>query len=93
MKAVLVLDIPDDIDISQVRIGGDGNIYYIRDGEKASIIGNIKNIKPLPKRHGDLIDRQALIDNGIKKGFCDWYDEIKMADTIIEADEKSEDNE
>ena len=34
--------------------------------------------------HGDLIDRQALIDNGIKKGFCDWYDEIKYADTIIE---------
>ena len=35
--------------------------------------------------HGDLIDRQALIDNRIKKGFCDWYDEIKHADTIIEA--------
>lgn len=86
MKAVLVIDMPNDIDINKLKIGGDGNIYYIRDGEKASIVGNIKNIKPLPKGHGDLIDRQALIDNGIKKGFCDWYDEIKMADTIIEAD-------
>ena len=49
MKAVLVIDLPDDIDISKVRIGGDGNIYYIRDGEKASIVGNIRNIKPLPQ--------------------------------------------
>ncbi len=46
----------------------------------------IANGTPLPKGHGDLIDRQALIDNGIKKGFCDWYDEIEMADTIIKAD-------
>lgn len=50
MKAVLVLDIPNDIDISKVKIGGDGNIYYIRDGERASIVGNIKNIKPLPHK-------------------------------------------
>ena len=40
----------------------------------------------LPKGHGDLIDRKAVIENGLRKGFCDWYDEIKMADTIIEAD-------
>lgn len=50
MKAVLVIDIPNDIDISQLRIGGDGNIYYIRNGERASIVGNIKNIKPLPEK-------------------------------------------
>lgn len=47
-------------------------------------------ITELPKGHGDLIDRKDLIENGINKGFCDWYDEIKMADTIIEADEGSE---
>jgi hypothetical protein len=40
----------------------------------------------LPSGHGDLIDRRDLIENGINKGFCNWYDEIKMADTIIEAD-------
>lgn len=49
-----------------------------------------KNGTPLPKGHRDLIDRQALIDNGIKKGFCDWYDEIKYANTIIEADKEQE---
>ena len=45
---------------------------------------------PLPKGHGELIDRKDLIENGIHKGFCDWYDEIKMADTIIEADNEEE---
>ena len=49
MKAILVIDIPDDIDISKMRIGGDDNIYYMRDGERASILGNIRNIKPLPE--------------------------------------------
>jgi len=49
MKSVLVIEMLDDIDISKMRIGGDGNIYYIRDGERASILGNIRNIKPLPE--------------------------------------------
>ena len=43
----------------------------------------------LPSGHGDLIDRQAIIDNGIEKGFCDWYDEIKYAPTVIEADQEN----
>ena len=43
-------------------------------------------LKPIPEGHGDLIDRKALIENGLRKGFCDWYDEIKMADAIIESD-------
>lgn len=50
MKAILVIDMPDDIAIGKVRIGGDGNIYFIRDSERASIVGNIRNIKPLPQR-------------------------------------------
>jgi hypothetical protein len=33
-----------------------------------------------------LIDRQSLINNGIEKGFCDLYDEIKNADAIIPAE-------
>ena len=60
MKAILVIDMPNDIDISKVRIGGDGNIYYMRDGERASIIGNIRNIKPLPKRKNEYIDINAM---------------------------------
>lgn len=50
---------PNDADVSKVRTGGDGNIYYMRDGERASIIGNIRNIKPLP-RELDYV--------------CDWED-------------------
>lgn len=48
MKAILVVEMPDDVDISKVMIGGDGNIYFMRDGERGSIIGNIRNIKPMP---------------------------------------------
>lgn len=50
MKAILVINMPNDADISKLRIGGDGNIYYMRDGERASIVGNIKNIKLLPQK-------------------------------------------
>lgn len=41
---------------------------------------------PLPKGHGNLKDIDKIISVGISKGFCDWYDEMKYADTIIEAD-------
>lgn len=46
----------------------------------------IANGTPLPKGHGRLIDADRTINNGINKGFCDWYDEMKYADTVIEAD-------
>ena len=29
MKAILVINMPNDIDISKLKIGGDGNIYYM----------------------------------------------------------------
>lgn len=51
-------------------------------------IENAPNV--LPKSHGRLIDADAVIDNGINKGFCNWYDEIKSAPTIIEAEEEAE---
>lgn len=44
---------------------------------------------PLPKGHGRLKDVDKIISDGISKGFCDWYDEIKYAETIIEADDKN----
>ncbi len=46
----------------------------------------IANGTPLPKRHGRLKDIDKIISDGRGKGFCDWYDEMKYADTIIEAD-------
>lgn len=50
MKAVLIVDIPEDFNYLNCDIGGDGNIYYSRKGERSSIIGNIKNLKSLPKK-------------------------------------------
>ncbi len=44
----------------------------------------------LPKGHGKLKDTDKIINDGRSKGFCDWYDEIKYADTIIEADKDIE---
>ena len=50
MKAILVINIPEDFDYRRCSIGGDGNIYYEREGEhRTSIIGNIKNLKPIPE--------------------------------------------
>lgn len=82
----------------QVVINIDDKLYEaILDGWWPDINISVKHLIEkgtlLPKGHGDLIDRKDLIENGISKGFCDWYDEIKMADTIIEADTESEDKE
>ena len=46
----------------------------------------VKYGTPLPKGHGRLKDTDKIISDGISKGLCDWYDEMKYADTIIEAD-------
>ena len=44
----------------------------------------------LPKGHGELKDTDKIINDGISKGFCDWYDEIKNAEVLIEADKEYE---
>ena len=46
----------------------------------------IRNGTPLPKGHGRLKDIDKIIRDGRSKGFCEWYDEMKYAPTIIEAD-------
>ena len=46
MKVALIFDIPDDIDINKCEVGGDGNIYYLHEGEKRySIVANIHKSK------------------------------------------------
>ena len=47
-----------------------------------------ENGKQLPKGHGKLKDIDKIINDGISKGFCEWYDEMKYAETIIEADKE-----
>lgn len=50
----------------------------------------VANGKVLPKGHGELKDVSKIINDGISKGFCDWYDEIKYAETLVEADKGDE---
>lgn len=51
------------------------------------LIEAVQSGTPLPKGHGDLIDRKALLNRPYEKGgFVEWYDEIKHATSIIEAD-------
>ena len=50
MKAILILNLDNIDDVKYCQIGGDGNIYLIRPNEnRASIVGKIKNLKPMPK--------------------------------------------
>lgn len=52
----------------------------------------LEKATPLPKGHGKLKDIDKIINDGISKGFCDWYDEMKYAPTIIKADKESDNN-
>ena len=53
------------------------------------VVCAIMNGTPLPKGHGRLKDIDKIISEGTSKGFCDWYDEMKYADTVIEADKEA----
>lgn len=51
----------------------------------------LEKATPLPKGHGRLKDIDKIISDGTSKGFCNWYDEMKYAPTIIHrAADKSE---
>lgn len=76
----IIVDIPESI---YETIEKD---QFITRFQLAVLQSQIRKGTPLPKGHGDLIDRKVLMENAYTKGFCSWYDEIKMADTIIEAD-------
>lgn len=52
----------------------------------------LKNGILLPKGHGDLVDRKEMLDEPYKNGgFVEWYNVIKYAQTIIEADKEAAD--
>lgn len=63
----------------------DANKFYDGYGI-GDFIDLIKDGASLPKGHGKLVDADKVISDGINKGFCDWYDELKNADAIIDAD-------
>lgn len=79
----IVIDIPENIykDIMthnrEMREGGKSAYYFE---------GLIQNGIPLPKSHGDLIDRKELIESPLCKTFGLRSIDIENAPTIIEAD-------
>ena len=74
MKAILVLNIPEDFDYRRCSIGGDRNIYYEREDEqRTSIIGNIKNLKSLPEKYTDMLSYDY---DTRERGWNDCIDEI-----------------
>ena len=54
-----------------------------------NMISEIRNGIPLPKGHGRLIDADKLWDSYHDLDY-DFYEALDSADTIIEADEESE---
>ena len=74
MKAILVINnIHEDFDYRKCSIGGDGNIYYERKGEqRTSIIGNIKNLKPMPEKLPEVYYESR------------WFGWNKILDCVIE---------
>ena len=77
----LIIDIPDEL---KTEVHNHG--LFLCPKDKTALVNAIKHGTPLPKGHGALKDADKIITDGISKGFCDWYDEIKYAETIIEAD-------
>lgn len=82
MKKQVVIEIDEEI----IKASKESPNYYPT-YQFETIWKSICNGTVLSEPHGDLIDKQALINNGMEKGFCDWYDEIKYADIIIKASE------
>lgn len=78
----LVIKIPEDV---KNRLCFEAVIYQ---KDIQVICEALNNSVSLPKGHGDLKDIDKIISDGRSKGFCDWYDEMKYADTIIEADKQ-----
>ena len=84
MKMVIEIDEEDWKDIN--------DIHFIREDLKFKIGKVIMKGTPLPEHHGDLIDRNELLDESyqIDSMYCVYdevvnVDDIKNAPTIIEA--------
>lgn len=75
----IVIDIPEEM-IKALKEGCFGAKYNIYD-----ICGCVMNGTPLPKGHGDLVDRDKVIDL-LNEEEYNYYTELdKVCDTIYEA--------
>lgn len=82
----IVIDIPERV-YNTIQKSFSEN--YPDDIELLFWIDTVRNGTPLPKGHGDLIDRKELIDSPYRKGgLVEWYDEIKYASAIVPADKE-----
>ncbi len=82
----IVIDIPE-------KLACEGFERPLTDAEVGILLRAIGNGTPLPKGHGDLIDRRELIKSCVGRAFCNWYDEIVYAESIIEADKAEREEE
>ena len=80
----IVIDIDENLYVRLFDIGVN-NVMDMRRACRA-----IRGGTPLPKGHGDLIDRKALLDNGYQMEPVEMWYGIKHADPIIEADKEFE---
>lgn len=86
----LVIRIPEEM-YEQIK---DSNTIF-RDDERTCYEA-VKNGIPLPKGHGDLIDKDALYaqfeyaDYDLEKTFYDFEKALEYAQPIIEADKRVE---
>lgn len=83
----IVIEIPKEMHKAFIQ-GSFGAKYNMYD-----LVGCVMNGTPLPKGHGDLIDRKVLLNNGYQMEPVEMWYGIKYAPTIIEADKESEDKE
>lgn len=83
----IVINISDSFYNKLIDMNSDNDTYSFNE---SALVASIQNGTPLPKGHGRLKDIDKIIRDGISKGFCEWYDEMKYAPTIIEADKESE---
>ena len=84
----LVIEIPDDVYKHTVERSEYDTLSF-----GYSLMNAVANGKPLPKGHGDLIDRDTLeVDtewDGYVDGFISYSQmQIESADVIIEADKE-----
>lgn len=80
--AKIVIDIDDNL---YTRLFDNGVDNY---DDAVDMAKAIRKGTPLPKGHGDLIDRKVLLNNGYQMEPIEMWYGIKYAPTIIEADKE-----
>lgn len=94
----IVIDIPEDIYEYWRKVKSIISEYYNYKEHMRKIYAAIADGTPLPKGHGDLIDRDKLVCDSEHDFYCDDYiayskSQIMSAPAIIKAEKEEEENE